>query len=282
MSVDDITLRRMRESDLEGCLRLTQAVGWPHRLTDWQLHFQIGDGWVALHGDVIVGVTMWWNFDNRIATIGLVVVDSTLQGRGIGGRLMDAAMDSAGPCPQKLMSTQAGLKLYEKCGFVAVGEIGQTQGEVTLETPVAAEDGVAIRPVRHGDLPALVDIDAQAFGAKRDGLLSAILYDGGGVVADRDGQTAGFALIRKSGHGQTIGPVVATDEALAIALVSQLLAAESGFIRLDIDPAATEFMAWLETTGLKCIDTVVIMVKPESPANAKPPYTYGLISQALG
>lgn len=282
MSVDDITLRRMRESDLEGCLRLTQAVHWPHRLIDWQLHFKIGDGWVALNGDVIVGVTMWWKYDMRIATIGLVVVDGMLQGRGIGRRLMDVAMDSAGPCLQRLMATQAGMKLYEGCGFVAVGEIGQTQGEVTIETPVAAADDVAIRPASRDDLPVLVDLDAQAFGATRENLISAVLGDGNGVVAHRDGKPAGFALIRESGRGQTIGPVVATDEALAIALVSQLLAEASGFIRLDVDLTATQFMAWLETTGLKCIDTVIIMVKPHTPANAKPPYTYGLISQALG
>ena len=229
--MDNIALRRMRESDLEGCLRLTQAVRWPHRLKDWQLHFQIGDGWVALKEDVIVGVTMWWKYDDRIATIGLVVVDGALQGRGIGGRLMDAAMDSVGPCVQKLMATQAGLKLYENCGFVAVGKIGQTQGEVTIETPVAAAAGVAIRPVILSDLPALADLDAQAFGARRDSLISALLQDERGVVAHRDGQPAGFALIRESGLGQTIGPVVATDEELAVALVSQLMAAESGFIR---------------------------------------------------
>ena len=280
--MDDIALRRMRESDLEGCLRLTQVVYWPHRLIDWQLHFKIGDGWVALNGDVIVGVTMWWKYDMRIATIGLVVVDGMLQGRGIGRRLMDVAMDSAGPCLQKLMATQAGMKLYEDCGFVAVGEIGQTQGEVTIETPVAAADDVAIRPALRDDLPVLVDLDAQAFGATRENLISAVLGDGNGVVAHRGGKPAGFALIRGSGRGQTIGPVVATDEALAIALVSQLLAESSGFIRLDVDLTATRFMAWLETTGLKCIDTVIIMVKPHTPANAKPPYTYGLISQALG
>ena len=195
---------------------------------------------------------------------------------------MDAAMDSAGSCSKKLMSTQAGLKLYENCGFVAVGEIGQTQGEVTIETPVAAAEGVRIRPASRDDLPVLVDLDAQAFGAIRKNLISAILGDGNGVVALRDGKPAGFALIRGSGLGQTIGPVVATDEELGIALVSQLLAEESGFIRLDVDLTATKFMAWLETTGLKCIDTVTIMVKPRMPANAKPPYTYGLISQAFG
>ena len=41
-------------------------------------------------------------------------------------------------------------------------------------------------------------------------------------------------------------------------------------------------MAWLETTGLKCIDTVIIMVKPHEPVQANPPYTYGLVSQAFG
>lgn len=282
MSAEDVTLRRLRKSDLEGCLLLTQAERWPHRISDWQLHYQCGDGWVVVQNDKVIGVAMWWNYTDRIATVGLVLVDSNQQGRGIGARLMTAVMTSAAPCTLKLMATKAGLKLYQNCGFVAVGEIGQTQGEVTLDNPVAADDGVTLRPVTRRDLPEMTDIDAEAFGAKRGDLLSAVFRDGDGVIATRDERTVGFALIRKSGHGQTIGPVVATDEPLAIALVSQLLARESGFIRLDVDTAATEFLTWLETTGLKCIDTVVIMVRPEQPAAATAAHTYGLVSQAFG
>ena len=283
MTKETISLRPIRESDLDACLRLTQAARWPHRLHDWQLHYDLGDGWVAVQNGKIVGVTMWWRYSDQIATVGLVVVDRAQQGRGIGGRLMDVVIDRADADTLKLMATRAGLKLYQNCGFVAVGEIGQIQGEVSSVAPIAAGSGITLRAVRRDDLPHLIEIDARAFGAKRTELLSAFLRDGHGVIALRDGQqAAGFALIRNSGHGQTIGPVVAPDQSLAIALVSNVLAGESGFIRLDVDLTATDFIEWLEGTGLKCIDTVLIMTRPEQAPQEKPLRTYGLVSQAFG
>ena len=278
----DIKLRRLRESDLPACLQLTQAERWPHRHHDWQLHYDVGEGWVAVHDEDIVGVTMRWLYSNHIATIGLVVVSQSQQGRGIGGRLMRAAMDGMDAYTLRLMATDAGLKLYENCGFVAVGQITQIQGEIKVAPAAVAADGVTIRRVTRRDLDRFVEVDSEAYGGARCDLLSAILRDDRGVVAERGNQIRGFALIRDSGHGQTVGPVIAKDQSVAISMVSELLTTESGFVRLDIDLEATQFVQWLENIGLTSIDTVTIMIRPEERSTDKQYRTYGLVSQAFG
>lgn len=282
MSRDEIEFRLIRESDLDDCLRMTQAERWPHRLSDWQLHFRLGNAWVAVQDNRVMGVAMWWSYEDRIATIGLVLVDASMQGRGIGRRLMDAVMVSADPCTLKLMSTEAGFKLYQQCGFHKVGKIGQSQGEIDPVSSVALPQGVTSRPVRHEDLENLVNIDRDGFGAGRRKLIAAILEEGRGVLVESNGQALGYALIRKSGHGQTIGPVVASEQSLAIVLVAEILSQETGFIRLDVDLEATEFSSWLETIGIHCIDQVTIMTRPSIKPNLERMRVFGLASQALG
>lgn len=273
----------MRGSDLPGCLRLTQAERWPHRLEDWQLHFDVGSGNVATTADgKLVGVAMYWAWGKSVATIGLVLVDQDMQGRGIGGRLMSAVMSDTAGRTQKLMATTAGLRLYDNCGFGGIGRIGQIQGNLGSTIDAVSQPGIRLRALTDADLACVTQLDRDAFGDDRHELLSALMSAGRGVIAEREGSSAGFAIIRSSGHGQTVGPVVATDEQTAIALVSQLLSTERGFIRLDAVLSASSFAAWLETIGLNCIDQVTIMTR----GNKWPPSasyrTLGLVSQALG
>jgi len=285
--MEEVILRRLQAADLADALKLTQAERWSHRMEDWEFHYRLGLGWAACRSDgKLLGTASWWDYGDELAAVGLVLVDQSYQGQGIGRKLMDAVIDEASPRALQLTSTQAGLKLYQRCGFRETHSIGQHQG-VVAKIPTAASlpelpAHTELRPVSRGDLGELCDLDAAAFGANRRKLISAVLESGtGGVLAVIGGQPTGFALARQSGRGTAIGPVVAPDESVAIALIARQLKANSGFMRVDIPTDAVQLAGWLEEAGLQCVDRVTVMLRGSRRERRPSGRVFALVSQAL-
>jgi GNAT superfamily N-acetyltransferase len=273
----------MQLRDLESGWRLTQAVRWSHRLEDWEFHFRLGRGWVVCDdNDRPIGTALWWAYGDRFGTVGLVIVDPSLQGKGIGRQLLSTVMNDAGPRGLQLLATPAGLKLYQQCGFRECGGIAQHQGVPTTTPAVALPHNTIVRPASRDDLASLCELDAAAFGAPRGALIKGVFEVGQGIVADTDGRLAGFALMRPSGRGTLIGPLVARDQTLAIALAAQLLQETAGFVRIDVPTDAIELGTWLESVGLPCIDRVTTMVRGEAAERRADARVFSLVSQALG
>lgn len=278
-----LVVRRLGLADLPAALRFTQQQNWSHRLEDWEFHVRLGRGWAACDSTgELLGTAVWWPWGASVGTVGLVLVSKDLQGQGIGARLMDVVLEDAGPRTLQLIATQAGLGTYRRLGFVERGGIFQCQGHLApLSRPVQPV-AASLRSANGSDLDALCELDEHAFGAPRPQLIRAVHEaGGGGIIAMRAGAPAGFALQRISGRGMLIGPVVAEDEQLAIALVSQLLASGSGFIRADIPADAEALAAHLAAAGIPCIDEYARMVRGEPPPRHRAAQTYTLASQAL-
>jgi hypothetical protein len=216
---------------------------------------------------VLRGTTLWWDY-GAVATIGMVLVDPAHQGQGIGRRLMLEVLDRIGPRPLMLTATTAGLPLYRRLGFRRAGRIAQHQGVIhAFEYTDAIETS---------DLPTLQALDASGFGTERPGFY-ANLTD---FTAIRRPDSSGFALRRRFGRGEVIGPVVAASEADAIALVAASL--RPGFQRIDIPADATALAAWLTRTGLPQVDLATIMIRGEWPDMCHEIKRFALATQAQG
>lgn len=231
---------------------------------------------VTENGDV-VGTILMTPFGTEAGTISLVIVDERMRGRGLGRKLMRAALDLAGARPLRLTATEDGQPLYQSLGFEAVGMIVQQQGAVAA---VAAPTNVL--PARPMDLPAIVELDRAAFGADRQGLIGYIANVGEFIVIERAGHVVGFAGIRAFGRGEVIGPLVAEDADDARDLIAYALSSRTGkFVRFD-HPSDTGLGDWLTSLGLVNVGGGVAMQRPkiaQSPAKVR---TFGLASQALG
>ena len=280
-----LTFRPLEAGDLKATLRLSQAERWSHRLEDWQFHFRLGRGWVACDDDgKVLGTASWWAYGEQFGTVGLVLVDQAHQGQGIGRQLMNVVMSDAAPRVLQLVATKAGLTLYQRCGFRERHGIRQHQGTATQIPAFAPLRDTVLRAVSPADLEDVYDLDAAAFGANRRQLVSAVFDagSGGGVLARRNGRLAGFALVRQAGRGTTIGPVVAEDEPLAIALIAHQLNTNGGITRVDVPADATQLADWLETAGIVCVDPVTTMVRGNVAEERTQARVFGLVSQALG
>lgn len=276
--------RALTAHDIERCHAMTQRLKWPHRREDWQQAIMLGEGVVIEEQGELLGSAMLWRWGERAATIGLVMVDSQQQGRGLGKQLMLTLLEKVPDYNVRLHATEMGKGLYEKLGFVVTGQILQYQTRSLDATPtVSLPAGLQLRRAQAQDAPALTALDQQAHGMLRSQLIVHLIHQHQTVLLeDVQGEIHGFASLRRFGHGWAIGPVIATTFAVAQALIASLMQGLRGeFVRIDTD-AALPLASWLATLGLAQVDNPTTMVRgtPWTPT-AGDMQAFGLMTQAM-
>jgi ribosomal protein S18 acetylase RimI-like enzyme len=279
---DGVVLRAMTRADLPAALELTVEQRWPHRPADWAQAFRHAEGLVSERDGRIVGTALRFRWGPRHATIGLVVVSPACQGRRIGMRLMEALLDGLEECTVLLHATSDGRGLYERLGFVRIGEIRQHQGLAQAAPLIAPGAGRRLRPATEADLPALQALDEAARGMPRPALLAELLRKAeAAVVLDEDGTPRGFAMLRRFGNGQCIGPVVAPAADGAKLLIAHLVGLNAGrFTRIDID-FDTGLAEWIEGLGLLRVDAPTTMLRGAELKQDPRARLFAIVSQAL-
>ncbi len=281
---DGVVLRPMTEADLPYTQALSAELRWPHRPIDWEQGFAHAEGLVAERDGQVIATAQRWRWGERHATLGLVIVTPACQGRRVGHRLMTALLDGLDDCTVLLHATAEGRGLYERLGFVRIGEVRQHQG-VAQPTPlIALPAGWRLRPAGLNEAPALHQLDAQARGMPRPALINDLLAQADAcVVLDHDGTQKGFAMLRRFGRGHAIGPVVAPDADSAKALIAHLAGMNAGhFTRIDID-FESGLAEWLESIGLLRVDAPTTMVRGaplQYPKGAS--QLFAIVTQAIG
>ena len=277
-----ITYRRMSASDLPSAHGLTQAVGWAHRLEDWQLLHSLGTGFVAQENGALVGTGLCWKFGDNHASLGMIIVSPELQGKGIGRELMNLVLEELGERCISLNATPAGQPLYEKLGFVPVNIDDQHQGTMQETSPIALAEGEHIRPVTAGDLQTLAALATRAVGMPREALVTQLLNLVEGVLIEKDGEALGFSLMRRFGRGHMIGPVVAPDMERAKALIAHWAKAYAGcYVRVDVT-GESGLGPWLESLGMALFGPGVRMVRGQPPASDGTVRQFAVLNPAIG
>jgi GNAT superfamily N-acetyltransferase len=278
MTAEQISLEAMETEHLDGAVLLSREAGWPHRREDWELVLSVSEGIVALQDGRVVATTIITPFGSDAAAINMVIVDSAMRGRGLGRRLMDAALEKTGTRSCRLVATKEGLPLYEKLGFVAVGEIIQHQGKALK---VAAP--ATISWARDDDYEKICLLDRAACGVDRSKLMSILRHTAQFAVIRERGEVRAFAGLRPFGRGLVIGPVVASSRQQAKDLIQFMLAHHEGdFVRLDTE-LSTGLDPWLVERGLAHVGGGILMQRGPKVGRVEAPYrTYALVNQALG
>lgn len=275
-------------ADLEQLHALSISVGWPHRAEDWQFLREVGKGVVATD-DIgrIMSSAMWFRQSPALATIGMVITSPRLQTQGTGLWLMEYALQDLEGVDLRLNATRAAQRLYLSLGFMPEKKVYQCQGVVT-DAPVEPDFSGDLRVLGPDDLAAVMALDATAFGVARADVIEKVMAHSRGYGLFRDGVLKAFALCRRFGRGHVVGPVVASDDADAIAVVSPHIRDHEGrFLRLDTHFEAGDFALFVVRSGLAVFDTVLTMSHGKRLADfatgeAHAPVTYSLISQTLG
>ena len=274
-----LVVDRLTAADLPQALALSLAMNWPYRLEDWAFALSLGHGLALKSGSRVVATGAWWPNGEAFATVGMIIVSTALQGRGLGARLFDAVMAETGGRTVMLNSTVEGFELYRRRGFMTVGEIHQHQGVLEPQ-----DEGLVpgIRQADAADLEAIVRLDEAAAGRPRGELLRALARDARFVVLEQGGELKGYAASRPFGRGHVVGPVVSSDgeqaRALFLAAAADLCGA---FVRLDTSPDLG-LGPWLAAQGLALASTATTMVRGAPPAPLGAARVFALASQSLG
>ena len=272
-----LTFKRMQPEHLPGAVRISTAVGWPHRVEDWAFVFGISQGFVALQGENVVATALSTPFGSA-AMSNLILVDAALRGQGVGRRIMELAMALVDADTWHLVATPDGLPLYEKLGFRGFGEVSQHQGHIG---DIAPMDGVIW--ANETDFPAILELDHAASQMDRSNLYNALMTTGRFAIFGGPQRITGCAAVRRFGRGKVIGPVVAQSNSDAKRLISFVMSQTPGqHIRIDTD-TDQGLGPWLVQCGLPKTGSGVRMQKGARLMQKTEPATiFALASQALG
>lgn len=278
MTATALHIDAVSHGDLDAVTAMVRTLNWPHRREDIDLFMRLGRGRVARdEAGGLLGVALWWAFEPAAARLGLVMVAPTQQGKGIGRRLIERVLEDAEGRSMKLLATEAGKPLYDSLGFVEIGACRQYQGVYDAE-PDADPD---IRSAGPDDMPAILALDAAAFGAGRVPTLQALAAAGRTVVIDGGSGVTGYAIERAFGRGSVVGPIAARTEADAIRLLRAL--ARPGFLRVDIPVTGTALAGHLEAVGLSAAGAdSPVLVRGDWPDPDGDMRLFALSSHALG
>ncbi|MDT0307071.1 GNAT family N-acetyltransferase [Streptomyces sp. DSM 44917] len=281
-------VRRLTLADLDACVALAADCGWPPEHHKWRLLLAAGRGYGidAAAGDGpaggLIAAVVVTPYGREAASVGMMLVASRHQRRGLGERLLRTALERCATEAVFLTATDRGRPLYERLGFKPVGAVTTLRGAFAPAGGQAA-GGVAVRAATAADLPGVLAYDLPAFGADRTPLLTRLpAFSDRFLVAERPGGgLAGYAARWPNAETAVAGPVLADDEAVARALITALAAGSDAPLRFDADDRHPRLAAWLRASGLAETARCTLMVLgapglPGDPARRFAPYSLAL------
>ncbi len=220
----EVDYRRMRLEDIPAGMRLKDLAGWNQTAHDWERFLESNpDGcFVAVAGGRVIGTSTSIVYEERLAWVGMVLVDPEFRRLGIGLRLLDTALESldARRVPTvKLDATPEGRPIYEKRGFVAEFGIERWRLERDPAQPARGNDSI------HNDLAAILRLDGDVFGADRSRLLVSLHHAAPEftLVRSTAGELTAYSLGRHGSRADHLGPWVATEKLGAKEILDEFL-----------------------------------------------------------
>jgi hypothetical protein len=250
-SVDGLSIRTMRSDEVSIAVNWAAAEGWNPGLADAAC-FAAADpeGFFVGELDGAPAATISCvNYDARFAFLGFYIVREDLRGRGFGLRIWNAAIAHAGARVIGLDGVKAQQQNYRKSGF-ELAYANVRYGGIVAAPKAPMADVVALSDV---PLARVEACDATVFPASRSTFLRAWIGSPGhvGCALVRDGELAGWGVIRRCRKGRKVGPLVADDRGAAEVILSALLArAGGGEIFLDVPGVNRDAVALAQDLGL--------------------------------
>jgi GNAT superfamily N-acetyltransferase len=233
---------------------LSVEAGWNQNLADWR--FMLGAG----RGFGCIGPDGRWQASSlvlplgqRLAWISMVLVTRDRRRGGVGTGLLKRCIDevrSAGAVAG-LDATEQGRPIYLPLGFHDLYPIARWHFDAASDV-VRPPAGVTLRSLGPADLPRLALYDRPLTGMERPSILAHLALRQPGrawIAEDTAGKTVGYVLGREGRVATSLGPVVADNEAIALALISKAAAAAPGPFIIDVPVLHRAVRAWLEKQG---------------------------------
>jgi len=240
-------------ADLDGARALVELAGWNQTAADWCIFLELGQGFAIKDAQGRLGATAaTLPYASGFGWISMVLVAQALRHQGIATRLLGRCIEvlkSAGLVPV-LDATPAGREVYKRLGFHDGWQIQRWRRTASVRQAAGVP---RVRALTDADWPALRKLDAAAFGCDRGPLLARLRARSGSfacVAGDRD-SLRGFLLGRDGRTATQFGPIVAEDEATAVALSSWAADRVASPVIVDALQRHALVSQWLEANGFE-------------------------------
>ena len=245
MANTELNETSLSAQDLGGANALVAEAGWNQVAADWRIFLDLGRAFAVKDGGRLAATAATLPYPSGFGWISMVLVSGPYRRRGIATRLLErciAALREAGMVPV-LDATPAGREVYRPLGFRDGWAITRWRRAAVAEPEGAGR----ARTLEEKDWPAVLALDAQAFGCDRAPLLERLRARSSGFACVVEGK--GFLLGREGRVATQLGPIVAEDEDTAQALVAFACARIRGPVLLDALDRHAGLARWLEARG---------------------------------
>jgi len=221
----------MTVNDVAAGNHLRELVGWNQTENDWLRFLQLEpEGcFVASVDGNVCGTVTTLNYQNRVAWIGMILVDPAYRRHGIGKKLLDTGilyLEEKKVETMKLDATPMGHDLYAQRGFVDEYVIERWEGRAP-DSPSSGDPRPAsdLDALKQPGLDRILEADRSVFGADRSALLRSIWRNDPAFSAAvfSGSEVSGYILGRSGARAVYLGPWVAHDRAVAERLFAAFL-----------------------------------------------------------
>jgi GNAT superfamily N-acetyltransferase len=280
-----VLIRDMRPQDIPAGLRLCRASRWNQLEDDWSLFLKLSPAGcrVAEKDGHVIGTVATLPYQERFSWVSMVLVDPAERRAGIGTWLLHEGLTLlADQRCLRLDATGIGRQLYLQHGFM--DEYPIARFTTTVDPTRIASAAGNVRRMSEQDFSTIVDQDREIFGADREPVLRSLFArspECAWVAVASDIQ--GYCFGRPGFLYQQLGPIVARDESLARALVSECLTHKSGErFGIDAPQHCAEWVDWLRSIGFTEERSFIRMYRGENRYPGQPECVFGVVGPEFG
>ena len=259
---------------------LVMASGWNQTADDWAVFGRHGsvhvvrdaEGRIVASGAVLpMGATVAW--------ISMILVAPEARGLGLGRAVFEHCLRTVKTTGRVAMldATPAGEQLYRQYAFAPLWRLSRWHRGQVAGRPRAAT-AQAIRPDIAG-LDALIALDTEALGLQRGAVLGELMRREDSRVV-RHAQA--FAVLRSGRIAHHIGPLIATDEASAAMLLSELIDAIAQPVFIDVPDDRPMLRRLLADAGFTQQRGFARMALGEPPAPGQRAFIHAIAGPEFG
>jgi GNAT superfamily N-acetyltransferase len=287
-SIDALDIRPIDSEQCAAVYPLSVEAGWNQNIADWRFMLQAGRAFGCVGGNGRwEASSLVLPLGEKLAWISMVLVTKARRREGLGTTLLRRCIEEARAAGRVagLDATEQGRPIYLPLGFRDLYRISRWHFDGVMRSAVPSRSTISLRPVVPSDLPELALYDRPRSAMERAGMLAHLAFRQPArawIAQQASGTIAGFILGREGRAATSLGPVVADNEAIAIALVAKSAAAAEGPFIVDVPQVHLKLRAWLEAQGATTPRGYIRMTLGEVPGLDDPRRLFALAGPELG
>lgn len=229
-------------------MALVEEAGWNQVEADWRLMCSLGDAAIIRDtGKTLVASALSLPYPAGFGWVSMVLVSLAHRRKGLATRLLKDRIDwlMQRDCVPLLDATEQGEPVYAALGFKRGDTITRWQG-VGAGGPLS---GGRIAEAGAQDHARIRELDSAIFSAERSVLIDDFLNRPNSsclVLGEKS-----FVITRRGRRATQFGPLVATTQEDAIALLDAALATVEGPVFFDLFDKRTELAAYVAARGFE-------------------------------